>query len=167
MRTPAIAAAMIAAALHLPAMAQDDAKPEGDAAPDAAAEGAAEGTAAPAEGQAAPAPVPEPDYNGTASGMVSGVGLNVPVVCTGFGDGGSVTVQSDPQGADDANGDGQIVDITASQDGSITLTLLAGNALVNLSDTSAKVGPTSLTYAITMTYVGGGEDKVDLTVNCN
>lgn len=160
MRLPLIAAAIIAAGITGPTAAQDNA---GGGEPPA--EGAAD--AAPA---APPPPEPEPPaYNGNASGTVSGVSINVPVVCEGFGEGGPVTVQSDPQGdpGQDADGDGRMVDISATPDGTIAISMLAGNSLFSLNDTSAEVGPNTLSYAITMSFVGGGEDRVEVSVTCD
>lgn len=154
MRISHIAAAIITTAIAGHAAAQEE------AASDEPAEGAE---------TAAPEPQPEPPaFNGTASGSVSGVRLNVPVVCTGFGDGGTVTVQSDPgeNPAEDNNGDNVVVDLSATQAGAITYSIMAGNALFSLSDDTAEVGPNSLSYAITMSYVSGGEDTIELTVTC-
>ncbi|WP_112321786.1 hypothetical protein [Oceanibium sediminis] len=126
-----------------------------------------EGEAAPAEGSAAPAP-PPPEYNGTISGSSSGSSFSADVVCSGFSAGGGVVVQTDPGGnMQDLNGDGVMADITADPSGSIALTLLAGNSQVGLTDTTAVIDGNTLTYAITMSFVGGGSDEVDLTVVCN
>jgi hypothetical protein len=122
----------------------------------------------PSTTEAAAAAPPEPEYNGTASGSAAGSTFSVPVVCEGFGAQGPVTVKSDPNDAagGDANGDGTVVNISASPDGSITLDLLNANQQFNLSDSSAELTDTSLSYQIEMTFSGGLTESIDLTADC-
>lgn len=116
--------------------------------------------------QAAP---PPPDYNGSVSGTAAGSGFSIQVVCEGFAAGGAVTMQSDPGGTpgEDLNGDGQVVDISASPDGSINLQLQANNSIFSLADTTAQISGNTLSYQITMTFSGGATEKIELTGTCN
>ncbi|NNU79753.1 hypothetical protein HMH01_04785 [Halovulum dunhuangense] len=159
MRSPLPRALALAALIAAPLAAQEP------TAADPTAEPPAEGQAeAPVE--AAP---PPPDYNGSASGALSGAAFSTQVVCEGFGSGGPVTVKSDPgaPSGEDGNGDGTIVDVQADPSGSISFTLLAGSNKISLSDSGATVTGAGLAYGMTMTFVGGDEERVDLTVTCN
>lgn len=159
MRAPLIPAFALMALLAAPVSAQTATDGTADAENADQAEGGA---------QTETAAAPAPEYNGQINGSSSGNPFSAEVVCTGFGSGGGVTVQSDPGGGQqDANGDGVMADITADPSGMIALTLLAGNSQVGLTDTTAKIEGNTLTYEITMTFVGGGSEQVDLTVTCN
>jgi|GEM_PF-3672759 len=127
----------------------------------------AEGDQTETETQEEAAP-PPPDYNGSIRGTTAGSSLSAEVVCEGFGSGGSVTIKSDPGGApgEDLNGDGVIVDISASDNGSISLNVTNGNNVYALSDTSAEVGDTSLSYEITMSFSGGATETIQLNASC-
>lgn len=110
---------------------------------------------------------PPPDYNGTAQGTLSGSAFSVPVVCT-IGDGGTLTAQSDPGGdGQDTNGDGTLVDVTASPDGTIAMSLMANNISFDFDDDTALLEGRRLAYAVTIAFVGGGEDVIDYTVTCD
>ena len=98
-----------------------------------------------------------PEYNGSAYGSASGRPFNMEVVCEGFDADGPVTVKSDPGGApgEDVNGDGNMLDVSATPDGSISLQLLTGNNLFGMDDSTAQITAGVLTYKITMTFSGG------------
>ncbi|MEM8871787.1 MAG: hypothetical protein AAGE38_15405 [Pseudomonadota bacterium] len=142
------------------------AEPE-ETAPAADADGAdADGSAEPAGGEAAA--VPEPDYNGQATGVFITAPLNVPVVCTGMGS-AVINAKSDPSGApgQDVNGDGTVVDVSATVNGDIQMNMLAGGLSLNFNDTGAVVDGNTITYAITASITGGVDEKIDLRIVCN
>ena len=121
----------------------------------------------PADGTTTQEAPPEPEYNGSVSGTAAGTAFNVQVVCEGFGTGGPVSLQSDPGGGgQDANGDGKVVSITASPDGNISLSLMNGNNVFNMNDSTAVLSGKSLTYSITMTFSGGATEEVNLNASC-
>ena len=111
-----------------------------------------------AQDQAAEAEAP-PAFNGTASGNVMGASLSTPVVCTVAG--GSWTVQSDPGATpgEDNNGDGNLVDISASEaSGDIYLNVLAGGMYVTFQDSGATFEGNQMRYSVTVS-MAGSEDE--------
>lgn len=124
---------------------------------------------APAEGEtqeeeAAPT---EPEYNGQASGTVSGAGFSVPVVCAGLRGDGTVTATSDPDGGgQDINGDGVIFDITAQRSGQITMNLLAGGIAFAFDDDKAEINRRELTYAVTINF-GSSKERIEYRMTCD
>ncbi|MHA3977938.1 hypothetical protein ACW9UR_09670 [Halovulum sp. GXIMD14794] len=121
-----------------------------------------EETAAPATDTPA-----EPEWNGTASGTVSGVAFNVPVVCAGFPE-GPATAKSDPNTpGEDGNGDGVIIDVTAQPSGDITMSLMAGGIAFGFDDDTATIDGNRLDYSVTISFVGGQDDTIEYSVVCD
>lgn len=126
---------------------------------------------APANGEETAAPATdtpaEPEWNGTASGTVSGVSFNVPVVCAGFPE-GPATAQSDPNTpGEDGNGDGVLVDVTAQTTGDITMSLMAGGIAFGFDDDTATIEGNQLDYSVTISFVGGTDDTIEYSVVCD
>ena len=128
----------------------------------------AQDTTAPASDTDAEEQPKGPDFNGRLTGTFSNRNIDIPVVCSGFGGGGRVAVQSDPgdDPTQDTTGDGVVADIEAFPSGDINLNLMAANARSKISDSSATVERRRLTFALTMTFVGGGEERVEIDVDC-
>ncbi|MEO1314736.1 MAG: hypothetical protein AAFV27_12805, partial [Pseudomonadota bacterium] len=148
-----------------PVLAQDASEEdagENEAVETPEAEAPAEGTeAAPAEGTEGAAE--EPDYNGVASGVFITSPLNVPVLCTGVGS-SVINAKSDPGGApgEDVNGDGTVVDVSATTTGDIQMNMLAGGLSMNFNDSGAVVEGNTVRYAVTASITGGVDEKIEL-----
>lgn len=120
------------------------------------------------EGTAQEEAPPPPEYNGTITGTTSGSSLNAQVVCEGFDGGGPVTIKSDPGDipGQDLNGDGTIVDISASPDGNISINLTNANSVFSMNDSTAELDGNTLRYQIEMTFAGGITETIEVTANC-